>query len=491
MNEKKPLILVADDSQTMRSLLNEILTNAGYEVALAEDGMVAAIKAFELFPDLIISDIEMPQMNGYQVCRLLKSNALFAQTPVIILTSLDSKGAVFWGYQTGADLYLTKDFKAEDLLTAISDLFRKYQKQFSPKINVKPVKIDALQISEMLNDYLDARLFEMTLINEINKATLELTSVSDTLSLLLETIQKVYESYCAGFAVFTAEKEIRAVINNAKNLSEETVNHFSFHLLQDLALLVNEDISDYKIELEVIASKSEEAELNMETEADYFISYPIRVKEENLGVLNIMHPDIGSIQPEKKLLLNKLVGYFSAAISAILMYHKIKDLSIIDGLTQIYNRRHIMELFKIEFSKVSRHGSELSVLMLDIDDFKKINDHYGHLSGDLVLKGIAAIIKSSIRNIDLPGRYGGEEFFIILPDTSKEKALIVAERIRKEVSVNKFKIHSGEQINATISIGLSCSSELSGEANEIELIRIADMRLYQAKKGGKDRVVFQ
>lgn len=150
-----------------------------------------------------------------------------------------------------------------------------------------------------------------------------------------------------------------------------------------------------------------------------------------------------------------------------------------------------MELFKTEFNKTARYDLELSLMMIDIDDFKKINDTYGHLSGDLVLKTLSKIIRNTLRNVDLPGRYGGEEFILILPETAKEKALIVAERLRKQVQDFTFKTMNGEPLTVTISVGLSEYADLDNRNNDLELIKIADSRLYKAKRTGKNKVVSQ
>jgi diguanylate cyclase (GGDEF)-like protein len=129
--------------------------------------------------------------------------------------------------------------------------------------------------------------------------------------------------------------------------------------------------------------------------------------------------------------------------------------------------------------------------MIDIDNFKKINDTHGHLSGDLVLKTLSAIIKGSLRNVDLPGRYGGEEFVLVLPETKKEDAITVAERIREKVQNFTFKTMNGEPLTLTISLGVSEMEDLENKTNELELIKIADARLYKAKRTGKNKVVSQ
>jgi diguanylate cyclase (GGDEF)-like protein len=489
---KKPKsILIADDSTTMILMLQEILQKEGYEVLTAEDGIKAVMKAFEHYPDLIISDIEMPKMDGYQVCRLLKNDPLMSNTPVIILTSKDSTGAVFWGYQTGADLYVLKDFKSKELLSSIQDLLKKYEDKPSPAKSSQK-KVDAFQIMEKLNQFLDTQLFEMTLINEINRVTVTLTSISETLTSLLTILDKAIDNFIIGFIIFSFEKEILLSIRLNKTLPRKITEMFQYQSLEDLALTAGKDISNYNIEVELLEDPQvpEEKIDAMVFDPNLIYSIPIRVKDETFGLLNVFHPNMPTVSLYQKKLLEKLAPHISTAIGTISMHNKIKSLSVIDGLTQLYNRRHIMELFKTEFVKSTRYNSELSIVMIDIDNFKNINDTHGHLSGDLVLKMLSNIIKKSLRNIDLPGRYGGEEFLLILPETGITDAQKVAERIRDQVQNYKFKITNGEFITATISLGVAVISEVETSSNEMELIKIADSRLYHAKRMGKNRVVY-
>ena len=461
---------------------------------IAEDGIQAAELAFEKHPDLIISDIEMPKMDGYQVCRLLKNDPSTANTPIILLTSLESSGSVFWGYQTGADLYLIKDFKPEELFTALEDLFFKYDIQNKKTKKTVAEKVGAFQVMGKLNKYMDKRLFEITLINEINQVAVNLTSISDTLISLLTILDKAIENHIIGFAIFTEENEIVLSIKKNKNVSKRTMELFQYHILEGLSFQVSKDIADFKIEVEISESGDISNYNNIpEPEFDISLMYsiPIRAKEENFGILNVYHPEMSKITVFPKQLLEKLRSYISTTISATAMYSKIKTLSVLDGLTGLYNRRYIMELFKIEFNKTGRYNTALSIVMIDIDDFKKINDSYGHLSGDMVLKSLSNIIKSNLRNFDLPGRYGGEEFILILPETSKDKGKIVAERIRKQVEDYTFKTISGEAISITISLGISGLGDLTEIKSEMELIKIADSRLYQAKKEGKNKAIHE
>ncbi|MCS5421696.1 MULTISPECIES: GGDEF domain-containing protein [Psychrilyobacter] len=159
----------------------------------------------------------------------------------------------------------------------------------------------------------------------------------------------------------------------------------------------------------------------------------------------------------------------------------LKKIAITDGLTKVYNRKYILEKLEVEIENAKRVHEKPSVVMLDVDDFKKINDKYGHQTGDEVLKKISEFIKSNLREIDLFGRYGGEEFIIILPETNIEKSFYIAERIREEVENIRY---DNENIKTTISLGVI---EVVDE-NQNEIIRKVDKLLYKAKANGKNRV---
>ena len=164
---------------------------------------------------------------------------------------------------------------------------------------------------------------------------------------------------------------------------------------------------------------------------------------------------------------------------------KLELSSVTDGLTQVYNRRYLQQRFTGEFARVQRSPQALSLLMFDLDFFKKINDGYGHLGGDEVLKGVASRVKGLIRGHDIFGRYGGEEFALILPDTDEAGAYTLAERIRK--SLEAAPIDFGEQkIIATASIGL-CSVQPEFHSYE-QWLQAADDALYHAKRNGRNQV---
>ena len=159
-------------------------------------------------------------------------------------------------------------------------------------------------------------------------------------------------------------------------------------------------------------------------------------------------------------------------------------MTIVDGLTQIHNKRYLFEALEKELIRARRYERDLSVLMFDIDFFKRINDQYGHLAGDHVLRELARIVQDRIRRDEVFARYGGEEFVIVLPETSLAGAVALAENLRERVGSHGFSFQ-GEQIPVTISIGCAL---LQDDKAATDLIQRADEKLYQAKRSGRNRV---
>ena len=180
-------------------------------------------------------------------------------------------------------------------------------------------------------------------------------------------------------------------------------------------------------------------------------------------------------------------------------YHEeIYRLTIVDGLTQIYNKRYLLEFLDRELARCGRHGRPLALLLLDIDHFKRVNDELGHLAGDFVLREFAAQLKASVRREECLARYGGEEFALVLPETGRESALLLAEKLRKRIEGHAF-VHEGTRIDLTCSGGLSSIDECRALPATTEgvskppldppaFLKAADDRLYQAKREGRNRI---
>ncbi len=167
------------------------------------------------------------------------------------------------------------------------------------------------------------------------------------------------------------------------------------------------------------------------------------------------------------------------------IYNQSKHLSITDELTGLFNRRHFEQNFEREFLRAKRYNSDLSIAIIDIDFFKKVNDTYGHLCGDYVLREAAYMIQESFRKTDMVFRYGGEEFVVILTETSLESALIPLERLRKKIEAKNL-FYEGKNFNITVSIGLN--SDTSKFESASEFLDAADKALYRAKENGRNRI---
>ena len=164
----------------------------------------------------------------------------------------------------------------------------------------------------------------------------------------------------------------------------------------------------------------------------------------------------------------------------------IKEMSIRDDLTGVYNRRHLMELLEHEYHRISRGGAHFSVAMLDIDHFKSVNDTHGHLTGDEVLKAVSDVIRNSLRSADFCGRYGGEEFLLVMTQTNINGALLCAERIRSTIEQSRFT-SLGPNFRVTVSLGVT---EFTGKEDIPTMIARADKALYHAKESGRNRVEY-
>jgi len=179
-----------------------------------------------------------------------------------------------------------------------------------------------------------------------------------------------------------------------------------------------------------------------------------------------------------------ILKFLSGADAEAKYHEEIYRMTIVDGLTQIHNKRYLHEELEREVIRARRHERPLSVLMFDIDFFKRINDQYGHLAGDYVLRELARVVQERIRRDEVFARYGGEEFSIVLPETPLEGALALAESLRSKIAEHNF-VFQGERIPTTISIGCA---QMSGQGGGQELIQAADEKLYEAKRSGRNRV---
>ena len=218
----------------------------------------------------------------------------------------------------------------------------------------------------------------------------------------------------------------------------------------------------------------------MKVQADTFMAFPLFVGEKICAMLAIEGTTRTSYSR-----FRILTPQIALEFKKVELYEQVQELSIIDGLTEVYLRRYLMDRLKEEVDRASRLGLTFSLAMVDVDHFKKCNDKYGHLVGDVVLRKIAERLKISVREVDMIARYGGEEFCILLPETTKELALTVAERLREAIASESIKAFDVE-VKVTVSVGVATYPE-NGEDVDT-LIEKADTALYKAKRKGRNIV---
>ncbi|HEY1250301.1 MAG TPA: GGDEF domain-containing protein [Thermoanaerobaculia bacterium] len=224
--------------------------------------------------------------------------------------------------------------------------------------------------------------------------------------------------------------------------------------------------------------------------ADELLWIPLYSEDRLLGCLSVEEPSNGkSPALETIRSLEIFANQAVTAIESARSYDEAREQSIRDSLTGAYNHRHFQEVLQRELGRAERLGRPLTVLMLDIDDFKSINDRFGHPVGDAILQGIVAEIRNEVRgDMDLLARYGGDEFAVVLPETPPGEAVLVAERVRRRVDERLFRMpDSGQMLRATVSIGVATYPEDAAE--KMDLVEKADAALYRAKRGGKNAVV--
>lgn len=275
------------------------------------------------------------------------------------------------------------------------------------------------------------------------------------------------------------DKELNPLKKSIDALEKQMSEHFFFYDLM-------RKISPFLNKKELFKVFSEEIKYLGEVEAVEFS----RPADEGKYLQFVFDDEVNSlyVKTESKKIIEHqdvLKKLLELCIERINLYDRFQQLSIYDTLTETYNRRYFVMRFIEEFERAQKFSLKLSFIMIDVDNFKKINDTYGHLVGDAVLKEIAKTIKQNIREIDSLARFGGEEFSLILPETDKMSAIVVGERIRSRISQQMIKAFD-ETLNATISVGVGSFPQ--NTLHPDVLMETADKALYQAKISGRNRV---
>jgi len=484
MPEKK--ILIVDDDRDMAALIKFSLTAADRAFTVAFDGVGAVEKAFTEAPDLILLDVMMPKMNGYQVCRLLKNDRSTWHIPIIMLTAKDRDKDRFYGMSAGADDFIVKPFHQDELKEKVDSLLAKSATAGKACPIEARVRADEASLLSKVNSLLDKKLQEMTFLQYMIKA---LVSTFDE--------DRILGTVIGGITTYLGYRHVVIFMHDASGAMREAVSE---GYPRDGAKRTfdpgdNETLSRLFHSKEPVIlpgrmldlSSGMPAQKGQDTVRQQAL-IPIIRREEVFGVLVVEGwMDEPPFSEERVGVLTTLAGQLGLALDNAHLYRSTLHLSITDGLTGLFNARYFYKRLDVEISRARRYKHDLSLFMMDIDFFKGFNDKYGHLCGDDALKHIAAILKQNSRETDTVARYGGEEFCVVLPETGAENAAVLAERIRR--SVEDTPVDPGcDSPPARLTISIGIVTLPAGLSSAEELVRLADKALYRAKEDGRNRV---
>jgi diguanylate cyclase (GGDEF)-like protein len=260
------------------------------------------------------------------------------------------------------------------------------------------------------------------------------------------------------------------------------------NIIKVFSILGEESIEPERISLQIEKRKLRPGQMMMGPKATLKsqLALPLAVEGEILGCISLNSDQPNAFDAQDLQFLS-VIGYqMAATLRHFQRFSSIKNIAIYDTLTGLYNRRYFEERLAADSQKSFYGGIPLSLVMVDIDHFKKVNDTLGHTEGDQVLCKISALLKNSVRKKDTVARYGGEEFILILPEAGLEESFVIAERIRRLVESTPFEVGQA-QVNLTLSMGISNFPNHRAKSKE-ELIKMADQALYDAKRGGRNKV---
>jgi len=472
------LVLLVDDSEISRAVIRRRLEEAGFRVNEAADGAQGAVAALREVPAVVITDLEMPIMDGIQLARLIKTDPATREVPVVILTSHTEAASRFWGLQTGADAYVTKDDLEGSLINIVRNLT-------DGVAVVGEAGEDAprgpLEVLARVARHLDAGLMEATLINQVLQVGMARGGVAEAADGLLRL-----------FSLLTHADLLAICILDAQQLSGFLHRPNLKPLSVDLARLKNFAAREFAVDLEDLASVSFEGDVEgsgPELGFDNAVTITFTLRDARAFlVIWPERPDRFAGLPQE--LMEKTAPHASLVLDNVLLAAHLWELSTFDGLTGLFNHRAIRKRLQEEVERADRHDIALSVALCDVDRFKRVNDTYGHLIGDAVLRELAKRLAAGLRTSDLVGRWGGEEFLAILPHSDLESACAVSNRACDGFKSNEIRI-SGQRESSlvvTASFGVACNSEVPGRGTADSLLALADRRLYEAKSAGRSCV---
>ena len=469
-----PKILVADDDQALSRTLSWILKENGYEVLTVPGGehLFDHLSA-EPF-DLLLLDIMMPKVDGLQLLQRVKADPRFKDLPVLMISSMPPEEATVRSLGLGASDFIPKPFRVRELLARVKAHLR--------------------------------------VGRELNQARAEARSRSEMMEILQEVTaslkpEEIYQILVRRVAQGLNISRCSIIIAGPDDDHGTVVAAFENPMLHNLAVdlrrypeiqhalttgevvLVRDVLTDPMFQ-EVRAVWESEGR---EVPARSAIAIRFSLRQQPAGVFFLRTTTGDAPLNEQDVqfaeqVINAAVAALEKAYdleNAVMGQEQMRHLAETDPLTNCFNRRALMEKLEQEMDRAARYATMLTGMMIDIDNFKQINDTYGHLVGDRVLKQLASLLKREQRSVDIVARYGGEEFVVLLPETTSTESRNFAERILRRVATHDFG-EQGHPVRVTISIGIASFPDERVTDGE-SLLHLADTHLYRAKTDGRNR----
>ncbi len=441
-------VMVVEKDPGKEQEFRDCLKGAGYEMVFHTDGQ-EALKAIEKRPpDVVVADIFSSSLNGIQLCHRLKQAEEYANIPFILMTSgFDTLNNQVQGLKTKPDEYIRSPMNPDELLFRIKNALLKF-------VETKRI----LKFSYRT----DPAFYHLPMKEKSQSSgSTEEDSILivDPTKFILKMVESEFQDAGCRFDIALNGKQAIELVKARQYqliLSDGEMEEMDgYELCHYIRNLKNYEIVPF---IFVCRETGQNVRLRgLRLGADDYITYPFESAELMQKVTNAMDKS-----------------------------RRIREHTLIDKLTNVYNRGYFDLLIRKEFRRHTRGKQTLSLVMTDIDFFKKVNDTYGHQAGDVVLRMVAGLLKDQLRDTDVVARYGGEEFVLVLPETSEPAAVKLAKNLRKKIESEVFPVEQKNlELSVTMSFGVSSSKGVESSA---DLISNADSALYQAKKDGRNRV---
>jgi two-component system, cell cycle response regulator len=454
-----PRILLIDPIDAGRKLLADRLQLQGFTVIECRDGAEGAVRALEDPPAVIVADLSMPSISGVQLCRLLRSEGGTTHIPVV-LRGTETPRNHFWAEQAGAFAYVVKGRMGE----LVRALRRAMDRPAVTDDFFVVTSTDGLDVRERIAMHLDSALFDSVIAAEVRRLS-NCESFDRLIDLLSQFVSRV-TSYRWLAISRTAPARLGIHASSARRTSIDEAR---------AVLGVAEAVSVCIVEDDDAAP---------DQEGPPPIQEPIPFGDEWIGTI-AMAPR-APVHTNDPVLLKTIARELGGPLRMATLIEESRWLATTDVLTGILNRRAFMEWAGRELLQALRYDHPFSVILLDVDRFKRINDLCGHSSGDLVLAGVARIISEAVRSCDVVARWGGEEFIRPLPYTALGGARGVTECARQRIEIAAFFDVNDVRVPVTASLGVA--QLLPNESIE-QLLDRADRAMYGAKNAGRNRVM--